>query len=88
MDEPLLFSVIAELAPKPMHGHAYDISCRCVIEAPDVLRDGRRRNDGVAVPHEVLEQTEFGTRETGRHPIEIERPLGGIEAEGADLEDR
>src|SRR2546430_1439414 len=73
MDEPLTLAVIAELATEPVHGHADDIAGRGVVEAPDVSRQCRCRYDRVAVPHQVLQQAELGARETGRHPIEVER---------------
>ncbi len=88
MDETLARSVVAELATEAMHGDADDIACWGIVEAPDVPRQRRCRDDRVAVPHEVLEQTEFGARETRRHPVQVQRPFAGVEPERADLEDR
>ena len=71
MDETLTLAVIAQLPTQAMHGDADDVARWSVVEAPDVLRNCRGGRDRVAVPHEVLEQAEFGARQARRHPVEV-----------------
>src|SRR5712691_4728920 len=84
--EALSLAIVADLATESVDGDADDIACRRIVEAPDMLRDGRCRHDGTAVAHEVLQQTEFCPREARRHTVEIERAFRGIETERADLQ--
>src|SRR4030088_885663 len=86
MYETLTFAVVTELATESVHRHADDITHGRVVEAPDVLRDRARGRVGVAVAHEVLQQTELRPRQMLRHSVEVERAAAGSEAERPDLQ--
>jgi len=87
MDESWPLSVIAQLAAKPVDRDAHDVSRRRVVVAPHVPGEGIRRDHAVAVPHEVLEESEFGPSEAYLGAVDLQPSLLEIEPQRTGLQD-